>query len=283
MLSSSARSLRRAYHEFSILNPARHGAALAFYGAFALVPILAIAYQLTRTLLSDPGLLRLADMQAQFVELLGPEAALAIEQQVAEATGRTQDGSALVTVIGVLALLYTASGAFAQLKYSLNTIWGVPPDVQLRTGAMVLTRLLGMALVFGVGLLLVLAVVASVVLAGLSGWLGLGSDVPVLNALLSFVLVTLLFGLLYKILPDAGVSWRSAGRSAALAAVAVAAGLALVNLYFRYVRLDTALSVAGGLAVVLIGMNYTAQIFLFGAVVSRILDLPDPPAPVREV
>jgi membrane protein len=283
MLSSSARSLRRAYREFSILNPARHGAALAFYGAFALVPILAIAYQLTRTLLSDPGLLRLADMQAQVVELLGPEAALAIEQQVAEATARTQDGSALVTVIGVLALLYTASGAFAQLKYSLNTIWGVPHDVQLRTGAMVLTRLLGMALVFGVGLLLVLAVVASVVLAGLSGWLGLGSDVPVLNALLSFVLVTLLFGLLYKILPDARVSWRSAGRSAALAAVAVAAGLALVNLYFRYVRLDTALSVAGGLAVVLIGMNYAAQIFLFGAVVSRILDLPDPAAPVREV
>jgi membrane protein len=129
-----------------------------------------------------------------------------------------------------------------------------------------------MGLVFGVGLLLVLAVVGSVVLASLSGWIGLG-DVPVLNTLLSFILITLLFGLLYKILPDAYVSWRSAGRSAALAAVAVAAGLELVNLYFRYVRLDTALSVAGGLAVILIGMNYGAQIFLFGAVVSRILDL----------
>jgi len=212
-LSSCAKTLRRAYHEFSILNPARHGAALAFYGAFALVPILAIGYQLTRTLLSEVGLLHLADLQAQFAELLGPEAALAIQQQVAEATARTQDGSALVTVVGVLALLYTASGAFAQLKYSLNTIWGVPHDTQLRTGAMVVTRLLGMALVFGVGLLLVVAVVASVVLVGLSGWLGLGSDVPILNTLLSFVLVTLLFGLLYKILLDARVSWLSAGRA----------------------------------------------------------------------
>jgi uncharacterized BrkB/YihY/UPF0761 family membrane protein len=81
------------------------------------------------------------------------------------------------------------------------------------------------------------------------------------------------------------VTWRSAGRSAALAALAVAVGLALVNLYFRYVRLNTALSVAGGLAVVLIGMNYGAQIFLFGAVVSRRLDLRSegaPPVPETE-
>ena len=99
-----------------------------------------------------------------------------------------------------------------------------------------------------------------------------GGHLPVLNALLSFALVTLLFALLYKILPDAPVTWRSAGRSAALAALAVAAGLALMNLYFRLVRLNTALSVAGGLAVILIGMNYAAQIFLFGAVVSRRLD-----------
>jgi membrane protein len=265
--------LRDAYREFAILNPARHGAALAFYGAFALVPILAVSYQLTRTLLAERGLLQLADMQAQFAELLGPAAALAIQTQVAEATARTQNGSTLVTIVGVLALLYTASGAFAQLKYSLNTIWGVPHDTQLRTGAMVVTRLLGMALVFGVGLLLVVAVVASVVLASLSGLLGLTGTIPVLNLLLSFVLVTLLFTLLYKILPDARVSWVSAGRSAALAALAVAIGLALVNLYFRYVRLNTALSVAGGLAVILISLNYGAQIFLFGAVVSRRLDL----------
>src|SRR3989337_26073 len=119
MLARALTFFKTAYREFSILNPARHGAALAFYGAFALVPILAISYQLTRTLLSDRGLLRLADMQAQFVELLGPEAALALQQQVAEATARTQDGSALVTMVGVVALLYTASGAFAQFKYSL--------------------------------------------------------------------------------------------------------------------------------------------------------------------
>jgi membrane protein len=285
MRSSLARTLRQAYREFSVLNPARHGAALAFYGAFALVPILAVSYHLTRTLLAERGLLRLADMQAQFAELLGPEAALAIQAQVAEATARTQNGSALVTVVGVVALLYTASGAFAQLKYSLNTIWGVPHEVQLRTGKMVVTRLLGMALVLCVGLLLVVAVVASVVLASLGGLLGLGSDVPVVNVVLSFILVTLLFTLLYRILPDARVTWRSAGRSAALAALAVAVGLALVNLYFRYVRLNTALSVAGGLAVVLIGMNYGAQIFLFGAVVSRRLDLRSegaPPVPETE-
>jgi uncharacterized BrkB/YihY/UPF0761 family membrane protein len=194
MRSSLARTLRQAYREFSVLNPARHGAALAFYGAFALVPILAVSYHLTRTLLAERGVLRLADMQAQFAELLGPEAALAIQAQVAEATARTQNGSALVTVVGVVALLYTASGAFAQLKYYLNTIWGVPHEVQLRTGKMVVTRLLG-----GPG---------PCVDCCWSGGRGqrrprqpewaawVGSDVRSSTSL-SFILVTLLFTLLY--------------------------------------------------------------------------------------
>ena len=201
--------------------------------------------------------------------LLGPEALAAIEQQVEETARRVGTGSAVVTVTALLVVLYTASGAFTQLKYSLNTIWGVPHETQLRARSMIATRLMGFALVLGVGFLLVLAVVANILVGSVGALLGAGSLVPLLSALVSLLLIAASFACLYKLLPDVRVTWRAASAGAGVAAIGEVAALSMVTLYFRYVRLNTALSVAGGLAVLLILTNYLAQVFLFGAVVSR--------------
>jgi membrane protein len=272
MLPRALTFLKSAYHGFAILNPARHGAALAYYGMFSVIPILAIGYQLASRLLSDQALAMVADIQAQLVSVVGEEVVAAIQAQITQTASETQTGSVLVTLTSIVVLLYTASGAFTQLKYSLNTIWGVPYETQLRTGPMILTRLLGMALVVGVGLLLVLAVLVNLLVSGLSGWLGLGGIVPALNALAIILLITLSFAALYKILPDAPASWRGACLGALLAAVVSMLGLVVAAFYFSHVRLNTALGVAGGLALLLIGINYLAQIFLFGAVVSKTVD-----------
>jgi membrane protein len=134
---------------------------------------------------------------------------------------------------------------------------------------MILTRLLGIVLVLGVGFLLVVAVVANIVVGSLGAWLGAGGLVPYLNAIVSLFLIAASFACLYKLLPDASVAWRAAWLGAGVAAVAEVVALSAVNLYFSYVRLNTALSVAGGLAVLLMLTNYLAQVFLFGAVVTR--------------
>jgi membrane protein len=105
----------------------------------------------------------------------------------------------------------------------------------------------------------------------LSSWLGAAGALPILNALAAIVLIAFSFTVLYKILPDARVTWSGALRGAIVAALVATLGLGLLTLYFRFIRLNTALSVAGGVAVLLIGINYLAQIFLFGAVVSRTL------------
>jgi membrane protein len=260
--------LRRANRQFAVLNPARHGAALAYYGMFSLIPILAIGYQLVYRLLSDQALAVLAEFQARLSAMVGQAVVGAIEEQIAETAIRPRSGSALVTLVSILVILFTASGAFAQLKYSLNTIWGVPHETQLSPRPMILTRLLGMAVVLGIGLLLVVAVGVYLLIASVSRRLGLVGAFPILSALAAVLLIAFSFAVLYRVLPDAQVTWSGAWRGAILAAVAAMVGLGLLTLYFQYIRLNTALSVAGGVAVILIGINYLAQI-LFGAVVSR--------------
>jgi membrane protein len=266
--------LKSASREFAVVNPARHAAALAYFGMFSLIPILAIGYQLAYRLLSDQARGVLAEFRAQLAALLGEAVVTTLHEQVTATASRTQAGSWVVTLTSIFIILFTASGAFTQLKYSLNTIWGIPYETQLRTRPMILARLMGMAIVIGIGFLLVLAVGAYLLVSAVSGWLGLGGIVPVLNALAIILLLALSFAALYRILPDARVSWRGACVGALLAAVVSMLGLVVAAIYFRYFRLNTALGVAGGLALILIGINYLAQIFLFGAVVSKTLDVP---------
>lgn len=282
MFPRALASLKSAYGEFAVLNPARHGAALAYYGMFSLIPILAIGSLLAERLLSQQALIVLREFKTQLSAVLGEAVVTAFQEQVTETALRPQAGSLLVALISILVILYTASGAFAQLKYSVNTVWGVPHETQLRPRPMILTRLLGVALVLGIGFLLVLAIGAYLVIATVSSWLGLVGLLPILNALTAILLITFSFAVLYKILPDARVSWAGAWRGAILAALVAMVGLGLVTLYFRFVRLNTALSVAGGIAIILIGINYLAQIFLFGAVFSRVAGGPSTPVALSD-
>jgi membrane protein len=280
MMSRFVSPLKAALRDFSVLNSARHGAALAYYGLFSLVPILAIAYLLVDRLLSEKARVVVDSLRAQASTILGEAVVLEFQEQVAQTALRPQTGSLVVAVISLLVILYTASGAFAQLKYSMNTIWGVPHETQLGPRPMILTRLIGVAIVIGVGVLMVVAIAAYLLIATVSSWIGLGGGLPIANALTAIVLMTFSFAVLYKVLPGARVSWSAAWQGALLAAVVAMVGLGVLTLYFRYIRLNSALSVAGGVAVLLIGTNYLAQIFLFGAVVGRRLQGPDadPPA-----
>lgn len=271
MSTSLPRLLRQSLRHFAIVNPARHGAALAYYGMFSLIPILTIVYLIVGRLVSKESLEVLAAFRAQISLMLGEALVTAFQEEIAETALRPRAGSFLVAIISLLVILYTASGAFAQLKYSLNTVWGVPHETQLGPRPMILTRLVGVAIVIGIALLLAVAVGAYLLIATVSSWLGIAGALPILNALAALVLIASSFTILYKILPDARVAWASAGRSAILAAIVAMLGLGMLTLYFRYIHLNSALSVAGGVAVLLIGINYLAQIFLFGAVVSRVL------------
>jgi membrane protein len=138
MTPSLSSLLRRAYRQFAVVNPARHGAALAYYGMFSLIPILTIGYLLVYRVLSEQALSVLAEFRSQISLMLGEALVVAFQEQIAETALRPRAGSVLAVLISLLVILYTASGAFAQLKYSLNTVWGIPHETQLAPRPMIL-------------------------------------------------------------------------------------------------------------------------------------------------
>jgi membrane protein len=251
----------------------RLGAALAYYSVFSLAPLLLIAIGLCGLIFGEQA--ARGEILGQIRSTVGDTAAAAIEDLLRHA-GQPGAGSA-ATVIGLVVLFFGASGVFVELQDALNTIWKVKPRPGLGIWDMIRTRLLSFAVILATGFLLLvsLAVSATLVIVGdfvrpaaeriLGGpWLWLG-----LHTAVTFALVTLLFALIYKVLPDAEIGWRDVWLGAALAALLFSAGKYGIGLYLAYSGLTSAFGAAGSVIVILIWVYWSAQILLFGAEVTR--------------
>ena len=248
--------------------PARLAASLAYYSMFSLAPMLYVALTVSNLFvdtlsMADELFIRLADT-------LGPETAGFIRDMVINASERTSGGTTLSSLISLGALLYAATGLFAQLKYSLNSIWQVPPSEQGGIIGFILTRLLAFALVLGVGLLFILATLASFLGSLLTTFLGYGGNLVAGNIFSFMALVWFSFLILYKILPDTKIAWRDVWLGALISALALAIGRWGLGFYLTRSSVGSAFEAAGALAIVLIAIYYGAQIFLFGALFSKV-------------
>ena len=248
--------------------PARLAAALAYYGMFSLAPMLFIALRVAGIFINELALVD--DILDRLSRTLGPETTEFLREMVLAASQRTSGDNLLTSLISLGALLYAATGLFANLKYSLNTIWQVPPASQAGLLHLVKTRLLAFALVLGIGLLLIVATLLSIVLSVLTSFFDFGGSTLAGNITSFILLIAFSFAVLYRILPDADVSWRSVWPGAILAALLVAVGRWGLAIYLTYSSVSNAFQAAGTLAVILIGIYYFAQIFLFGALVTRV-------------
>lgn len=249
--------------------PAQFAAALAYYAIFSFVPLIYISLTLT-----EIGIDRLSVEQqfyTRITEVAGAEAAQALQQAVADLAERTAGDSTLTTVIGFVALAFTASLAFFQLQHTLNTVWQVPPPNRGQTRAYMLNRLLAFSMVLGVALLLTVAAVANLLVSLVTSSAKWSAVVPTANFLTMTGLATLALALIYKVLSNAEVAWRQAWVGALVAAFLSVAGLSLVKLYLTTGRFASALEAAGAAAVLLMGFYYLGQTFVLGAVIIRVL------------
>ena len=176
----------------------------------------------------------------------------------------------MTTVIGSIALVFTASMAFIQLQRTLNTIWKVSPPSRAQTRAYVLNRLLALAMVLGVVLLLIVGAVANLLVSTVNAQVQWGGFVSIANFFGLAGLAALTFALIYKVLPNAKVAWRCVWSGAVVAALLLTVGLSLVKLYLSASRFSSALEAAGAAAVFLMLFYYLGQIFVLGAVVIRV-------------
>jgi membrane protein len=248
------------------------GAALSYYTLFSIAPLLLIAISVAG-LVFGPEAAR-GEIFGQLKDLMGAEGAQAVERMLQNVD---RPGAGIIgTVSGVAVLLLGAATVFNELQNDLDRIWRVPE--QAKAGGLwnlLRTRLLSFGMVLGVAFLLIVSLVMSAALAALGKWWA-----PVfaewqrfayfLDLAISFSLMTLVFGMIYKIMPRTRIRWRDVWIGAAVTSALFAAGKFAIGLYLGRVGVGSAFGAAGSLVMVMVWVYYSAQIFLLGAEFTRV-------------
>lgn len=266
-LRDGIRLLKETVKEWNEDKVPLYAAALAYYTVFSLAPLLLIAITIAGAVFGEEAARGQLDNQIR--GLVGEEGATAI-QTMLQNTQQPGSGGIIASVIGVVTLLFGASGVFGQLQESLNAIWEVKPNPSQGWKTFLQARFLSFAMVVVIGFLLLVSLVLSAVLSGLSSFLG--DRIPgyaavgqSLNFLISFMVITGLFASIYKFLPDVEVPWKNLWIGSAVTALLFNIGKFLIGLYLGNSSVSSTYGAAGSLVVLLIWIFYSAQILLIGA------------------
>ncbi len=260
--------LKELYNIWVVERPVVLAAALAYYSMFSFAPVIYIAFTVAGFFIDS--LLLDSHVIDRLERVLSPELIEYIQNMVDQVGEKATGSNWLLSLIGIIALLYAASGLFFQLQNALNTIWNAPPPQNGGTSNFIRQRLFSFLMVLGVGLLLIVVTLVSLIISILRSILPVSGNLQ-LGSLIAFIgIVTLSFALLYKILPDIKVAWRDVWLGAGLAAFLVTIGGFLLGWYVSNSGVSSALAAAGTFAVILVAFYYMAQIFLFGALFGRV-------------
>jgi membrane protein len=249
----------------------RLGAALAFYTVFALAPGLIFIIALAALFLGKEA--AQGQIIGQVQDLAGDAGAEAVRAAIESA--RSAGGSLLATGLGAVTLLFGLWGVFGELQDALNTIWGVTARPGRGVIGVIKQRFWSAAMVVGIGFLLLVSLAASAWLAALGKFFSRLLPLPAAametaNALLSFVIITVMFAVIYKLLPDVKIAWRNVWTGAAVTAVLFTIGKALIGLYLGRSTVASVYGAAGSLIVILLWIYYSAQLVFFGAEFTKV-------------
>lgn len=261
--------LKETFNEWNEDGAPRLAAALAYYTAFSIAPLLLLVIALVG-LITDQASVR-QEIIATVQSSISSEAAGVVEELIDNAQKPTT--GIISTIIGVVTLVLGAIGVFSNLQVALNIIWDVDEDkTKKSTGirGIVRDKLLSFGMIFVIGFLLLVSLVLGTMLSALddyllSRWPALGFLLQILSIVLSFGVTTILFAMIYKFLPHVQIAWRDVMVGAAFTALLFTIGRTLLAQYLGNSATTSAYGVAGAFVVILLWVNYSAQILLFGA------------------
>ncbi len=247
------------------------GAALAFYTALSVAPLLVIVLGIAALVFGQEA--ASGEIINQMRQMIGEQGAKAIADMVQNANQPKQ--GTIATVLSVATLLFGASGVFGELQSSLNTIWRVQPKPGRGLWGVIHDRFLSFAMVLGVAFLLLVSLVISTVLTALGTllnqlpeamhWIAQGLNIGV-----SFLVITLLFAMIFRVLPDVKISWWDVWLGALVTAALFTVGKTAIGLYLGRSAMASSYGVAGSFVVFLVWVYYSAQILYFGAEVTKV-------------
>jgi membrane protein len=274
LIKALAALLRRAGEAWIADNAPRLGAALAFYTLFSLAPVLIVTVSLAGVVFGDKA--AQGEIVRQFQGLIGTQGAIAIET-IIQSTNRPALG-VFATTFGVLAIFIGASGAFNELQDALDMIWKVDNRTKNFWTVTIKQRLLSLGLVLATGFLLLTSLVITAFLSATETYISnllpkLLVLLESINLVFSFCIITLLFALIFKFIPDTAIPFRDVWMGAAVTSILFTVGKVIIGFYLGHSALTSAYGAAASLVIFLIWIYYSAQILLFGAELTHVYAL----------
>jgi membrane protein len=258
-----ARLAKRAGHAWIDDAAPSMGAALAFYTMLSLAPLLLVAIGVASFFVGQDEAQNA--LIAQLTLILGEKAAGGIESLLDAAGGRGE--GMMPALIGLGTMIVGATTVFAELRSDLDRIWRQKPVHENSFARLFFARLFSLLLVMAIGALLLLSLVASTFLAAVGAW-WFGKSQLMIHAIeffTSFVVVTVLFALIYKLLPSRRIAWGDVWVGAAVTSLLFWVGKFLIALYISHTAVDSTFGAAGALVVVILWVYYSSQVFFLGA------------------
>ena len=271
-LKSGFGMLKESFQEWKDDDALSLGAALAYYTIFSLAPMLLIAISVAGLVFGREA--AQGELVGQMRGLVGQQGAEAIQTMVANA-GKQGSGGVLGTILGIVTILFGATGVFAQLQSSLNKIWNVEAKPGQGIWSFLRNRILSFGMVLGIGFLLLVSLAVSAAVAALDTYVtGLFPAaevvIGIVTAVFGLAVITVLFAMIFRYLPDVKIAWKDVWTGAAVTSVLFLIGKVLIGLYLGNSTVASTYGAAGSLVILLLWIYYSTQILFFGAEITQV-------------
>jgi len=260
--------IKTSFSEWFDDGPFDLSAIVSYYAIFSMPGLLIIVITIAGLFVGEDAVE--GRIQTEISEIIGKDAGEGVETMIANAY--TEGSSTISTIIGIFILLFAASGVFAALQRSLNTVWGVKPDAEkYGIKRVIISRIISFGMILAIGFLLLISLILTSLLAFLSKWIQNHLSDILLNIffvfdfIVSFGIITTMFALIYKFLPDVEIKWKSVWIGSVVTAFLFILGKYALTFYFSQTNPASAYGVAGYVILILLWISYSCMILFLGA------------------
>ena len=271
-IKSAWQILKQTFTDFSELKIMRMSAALAYYTIFSIAPMLIVIITICDVFFGRAAIE--GNIYGQIKSFVGSDAALEIQQLIKNAT--ISKDITWASVIGIIALVFAATSVFAEIQDSINHIWRLKAKPRKGWLKLLLNRLLSFSMVVTLGFILLVSLVINAVMDALVGRLvEIFPQLAIyaaygINLLLTFLTTSFLFGIIFKMLPDAKISWKDVRMGAFTTAILFMLGKFVISFYLGKTQITSSYGAAGSLVIILLWVYYSSIILYFGAAFTRV-------------
>ena len=268
-------TLKETFTEWNNSSATRDSASIAYYAIFSIPGLLIIVIWIAGNFFGQEAIQ--GQISAQINSILGTEASKSIESMIASAL--IDKDNIIMKTVGVFALIFGATTVFFQLQKSLNTLWDIEAAPKKAILKFILDRANSLGMILVIGFLLMITMVLSSAISLLNNYITyrLGLETYILmelvNYVIGFILVVLVFAFMFKVLPDVEISWKSVWLGAILTAVLFTLVKFLLSLYFSELKPTSVFGTAGTIVLIMMWINYSCMLVFFGAEFTKVYSL----------